>query len=322
MNDFNTLIHEDLQKIEQQIARLFHSDAVPWIEDMAKHILIRRGKRLRASLILLLSGALSPHQPKTEIHSLACVIEMIHTAMLLHDDVIDGAMLRRLKPCAHTIWGPTASILMGDYIYAQSFLLIQSLNNQTVTSSLVQSTTSIISGELKQQSLLHNPNITLDDYHFIIDKKTAELFSVALQNTARLISPEHTAWAASWGKDFGRLYQIVDDLIDIQSSKDNTDKSLGQDLKQGLVTLPTLLLLQTMSSSDKTSLERMITHSDTYDESQYHLWITHYNIEKKLVDNIQSKSQDLIISLDQTLDPSPYKTALINLVHYVGQRTH
>lgn len=322
MYEFNASIASELQDVEETLSTLFHHDHIPWIHAIADHALLKKGKRLRASLILLFSGAFTHRKPSSELITLSSAIEMLHSAMLLHDDVIDGAFLRRLKPCVHRIWGTNASILMGDYIYAQCFLLIQKINHVEITASLARATANIIAGELKQQSLLHNPDISLEDYHFVIENKTAELFSVALSNTARLTDPSQIAWSENWGRAYGRLYQIVDDLIDIKASNDDTDKSLGQDIKQGLVTLPTLWLRDQMDEEDREKLRQMVIHSDQYDEATYHQWIKKYNIETQLKAETTRLSSELTESLKQTLQPSFYRDALIELVFCTEQRTH
>lgn len=322
MYDFKTLIAEELQQLEKMLSTYFYHKHIPWIQSIAEHALLEKGKRLRASLVLLLSGAVTLKEPSLEALTLAAVIEMLHAAMLLHDDVVDGAFLRRMQPCAHLIWGPTASILMGDYIYAQAFLLIQTLQTSNITMSLASATSNVIVGELKQQSLLHNPKTSMEEYYFVIDHKTGELFATALSNTIRLTGETQTAWAERWGKAFGRLYQITDDLIDIQASCANTDKSLSQDIKQGLVTLPTLLLFEKMTSTDKAYLSEMIQHSEKFNESIYQSWISQYHIENDLYKKIQDLSNHLTLSLQQELADSHYRTSLINLVNYISTRTH
>jgi geranylgeranyl pyrophosphate synthase len=209
-----------------------------------QHLLSSGGKRIRPALALLTSHLYTDHSEK--IIALAAAVEMLHTATLVHDDVIDNAFLRRGIPTLNTQWTPAATILAGDYLFARAAELASQTNDTHVLDIFARTLMTICSGELRQHFKKNQPVYTWQDYYERIEAKTAALFSCTAEASGMLAGAAENDVQAlhDYGHDLGIAFQIVDDVLDFEGNKDRLGKPVGSDLAQGLVTLPVLHYLE------------------------------------------------------------------------------
>jgi octaprenyl-diphosphate synthase len=255
--DIFELYKPELQIVEERLKDLFQSRAFP-ISLVGKHILDGGGKRLRP-LILILSAELSGFKGN-ERHILAGIIESIHTASLLHDDVIDSAEIRRGKAPAHSLWGNQVVILVGDYLYSNALRNAVMQKNQKIMEALSESTTKMTEGEILQLGKIADPDITEEEYIDIISAKTASLISAACRIGAILGSlPENMENAlARFGLKVGIAFQMADDILDYMANEDELGKRLGKDLCEGKITLPIIYLLKVAEDTEKEEVKGII----------------------------------------------------------------
>ncbi|MEE8184801.1 MAG: polyprenyl synthetase family protein [Thermodesulfobacteriota bacterium] len=246
---------EDLQKVELEFKKNLDAEAY-LIKKVGEYVLNSGGKRFRPSL-LLLSARLCGYSGKEHI-PLAAVVEFIHTATLLHDDVVDNADLRRGSASVNTIWGNEASILIGDYLFSKSFNMIVNSENIDVLKVLSRTTTLMAEGEILQ--LLKNSDVetTEKDYLSVVTKKTAVLISATCQVGGVLagVSGEKEEALAGYGMNLGVAFQLMDDCLDYTSRDEDLGKAIGNDLKEGKITMPLIYALE-----KSTPREREIIHS-------------------------------------------------------------
>jgi len=250
---------EDLQAVEQYIARSVDSQ-VSVINRAAGHLLQSGGKRIRP-LLLLLSSRLCRHRgPMEHEILLAGAVEFIHTAALLHDDVLDEAALRRGHETARLLWGNKASILVGDYLYTRAFDQVLRLGNNEIESMLADACRKMVEGEMLQLSLRHNAAITEADFLTIIDNKTASLMSAACALGAMIsgATPREIEGLTRFGRWLGLSFQLADDALDYAAEPDKLGKTIGKDLHEGKITLPLFHLLSACGPEDRDIVERVI----------------------------------------------------------------
>ncbi len=251
----------ELNEVEAKIQTHLDSHA-PLIHTVADHILSGGGKRIRP-LLLILSARLFGY---VENHYLllGSLIEFIHTATLLHDDVIDEADMRRGKPTARRVWGNQASILVGDYLYSQAMALIASFHNHSINEIMADACRKMAEGEVLQLCANSQPDLTEQAYLKIIEYKTATLVAASCKVGAIIggASLEEQTALSRFGFNLGMAFQLADDRLDYSADQTRLGKSLGQDIRQGMITLPLLHLLQTCSSSEQSWLkEKIQSHS-------------------------------------------------------------
>ncbi len=247
----------DLSIVEERIRDIFKSRvfAIPLI---GNHILDGGGKRLRP-LILLLSSELAGYGGDTRL-TLAGIIESIHTASLLHDDVVDGAEIRRGKSPAHSIWGNQIVILVGDFLYSNALRLAVLQKSQRVMETLSEATTRMTEAEILQLSKMGDPDISEKDYIDIISGKTAALISAACRIGALLgsLPKDRENALALFGMKIGIAFQMADDILDYMAEESELGKRLGKDLKEGKITLPLIHLLKTAPVPEITETREII----------------------------------------------------------------
>ncbi len=246
--DIDLLNHLMLSHVESQI---------PLIRDIGKHILQAGGKRIRP-LVLFMSARLFNYTGKDHLRLGAC-LEFIHTATLLHDDVIDESATRRGKPTTNKIWDNKAAILMGDYLFSQSFQLMMDCNNMEILKTLSSVTSAITRGELKQLSNLGNIHLCEKTYYEIISAKTGALFSSATLVGSILggASEKHQKIMHDVGMALGQIFQLLDDLLDYGLSSANIGKDYGDDFYEGKITLPVILSYKKGTHKEKEFWERI-----------------------------------------------------------------
>lgn len=251
------LIYRDLGRVEEAIGTdtICSIDAVGAI---SQYLQKGGGKRLRPSL-LLLSAKLCGYQGETVIR-LAAVMEIIHTATLVHDDVIDNAEVRRGQPSPNQRWGNQTSVLAGDWLYMRAFSLALRERNFRILDLLIDLTQMMVEGELMQMDLLGHVNVTEHDYLDLVHRKTAGLFSVCGRLGAVLgeTNPESEQRLADYGWNLGVAFQLVDDLLDFTASERVLGKPVGNDLREGKVTLPLILALKQCTSKEKNLVETVV----------------------------------------------------------------
>jgi octaprenyl-diphosphate synthase len=241
------LINPHLYAVEERIreqARAFD----PAIEGYISYAVGSSGKRLRPALALL-SGASTGTLCPSHI-DLAVTLELIHLASLIHDDIMDGADIRREKPTVNAKWGNTLAVLLGDCLFAHALKLAAAFPNSEITRRIAQAASDVCSGEIIQTQRRYDLNLAVDEYFQIIEMKTAALFAAAAELGAFISgsSPEIITAMKTFGRKIGTAYQMYDDCLDIAGSEDNAGKTLGSDLRKGKLTLPVIYLLQ---SADK-----------------------------------------------------------------------
>ena len=260
LDDIRAPVQADFDAVNRLITDELFSD-VPLIQEVARHIVSSGGKRLRPLMVLLSAQACG--YSGAEQHELATVIEFIHTATLLHDDVVDKTHLRRGQQTANDVWGNSASVLVGDFLYSRSFQILARRANIAVTRVLADSTNIISEGEVLQ--LIHQRDVELTKEHYlkVIERKTAELFQAAAQIGAMIGRPDDNASQLAmrqFGHDFGIAYQIIDDVLDYLADPDESGKAIGNDLQEGKITLPLLRLLETSDDAQRQLIHQVVAN--------------------------------------------------------------
>jgi octaprenyl-diphosphate synthase len=237
------LVGEDLAAVEVEIRRELNS-AVPLIQEMGSYIAGAGGKRLRP-ILLLLAARLAEYRGPRAVR-LACVVELLHTATLIHDDVVDEAPLRRGRPSANAQWGVDASVLVGDHLYSKSFAMLVRDNDRGVMETLARATVSMTEAEVFQLQLKRSGLTSEADYTRIITQKTASFMSACCRIGALLgvLPPEQTEALTRYGLDIGIAFQISDDALDFDADQDRLGKAIGADLREGKRTLPLIAMLE------------------------------------------------------------------------------
>jgi len=248
---------DQLASVEERLFRDLESP-VAQIPAVGRYLIGSGGKRLRPVLVIL--GAEMAGYAGNNIPVLGSIVETIHTASLLHDDIVDDATIRRGKPTAHSVWGNEIIVLVGDFMYSNALRIAVSLKNQRVMDVLSEATTRMTEAELLQLSKIGDPTITEDDYLKIISGKTAALISAACRLGAILAGrpAEDEEAMAGFGTRLGAAFQIADDLLDYKADAGKLGKSLGKDLEEGKLTLPVILLLGQASEEEREEVRRII----------------------------------------------------------------
>ncbi len=259
-NGNDSCIDDEMAHLKAFLSQHLHADE-PTVNAMCQHVGQRGGKHIRAKLVLWTAKHFSPDHTSSAIR-LAAIVELLHAATLLHDDVIDQAEMRRHAPATHQIWDNKCAILGGDYLYGIAFQEIARLQHNAICQTIADATTQIISGEVRQLMACKQPHYDLSTYFRTIQDKTAQLFEVSTQTAAMLhdASPADTADFKAFGHHLGMAFQMLDDLKDYFGDTDQLGKKVGNDFFEGKMTLPVLCALQNMPShaqdAFKTTLQR------------------------------------------------------------------
>lgn len=241
-------ITDEIKNVDKVIQSYLNSDVV-LINTISEYIINSGGKRLRPLVLLLIAKSLGYKGHKH--YSLAAVIEFIHTATLLHDDVIDNSSMRRGKKSSNIMFGNSYSILVGDYLYSRAFEIMVSANSQEIIKILSEATTTIARGEVMQLLNINNPELSEQEYFNVIKSKTAKLFEASSHIGAILSKSKNKESAISYGSHIGIAFQLMDDILDYTGDKNLIGKNLGDDLKEGKITLPLIRALQVTNVSNK-----------------------------------------------------------------------
>ncbi|MBI4565980.1 MAG: polyprenyl synthetase family protein [Planctomycetes bacterium] len=260
-------IHADIDRVEALLRAELRSEN-PFLASLVSHSQKFQGKRMRSAMLLYsarLCGGV------TDLHvALAGVVELLHSATLVHDDVLDEAQLRRQVDTLNRRWGNETSVLFGDYLFAKAFILCSRLNHHEANRILGRTAQDMCEGELSQIATKFDPDIDEERYLRIIELKTARLFSTAcrLGSLGWESDPAQIEALSSYGLNFGIAFQIIDDVLDITGEEAEVGKSLGTDLSKGKLTLPVIRLLRNLSGSDGQELRALIASSDNLPEKR------------------------------------------------------
>ena len=251
----------DMDAVNRIIREQLRSD-VPLANQIGEYLISAGGKRVRPSLLLLFAQAFG--YQGTAHHTLAAVVEFIHTATLLHDDVVDESALRRGQATANALFGNAASVLVGDFIYTRAFQMMVSVNNMRVMHIMAHATNVIAEGEVLQLMNLRDATVTEERYMAIIHAKTAALFEAAAMLGAVIANASETdiAAAATYGRQFGMAFQLIDDVLDYSGNPADIGKNLGDDLREGKMTLPLIRLIQTGSAAQRRLVQQCIENGN------------------------------------------------------------
>src|SRR5712691_10416037 len=255
------LVAPELERVEDELRGYTRSDIKP-ISEIGKYLLNAGGKRIRPALLLLTAKMLGDVSP-TAIR-LAAVVEFIHNATLVHDDIIDAADTRRGRPSANAHWGNSMTVLAGDWLYMQSFAVALSEKNLDVLNTLIGVTQKMVEGELLQLTLLGKSQITQKQLLDIVERNTAYLFSGCTKLPAIAAGMNHGSAErlAEIGKNLGMAFQLIDDLLDLTSTQDVLGKPVANDLKEGKMTLPVLFAIHNGNREDTQKVQRVLDERD------------------------------------------------------------
>jgi octaprenyl-diphosphate synthase len=255
------LIAGDMREVDGVIRRRLASEVV-LINQIAEYIIGAGGKRMRPMLVIMFARALGFRGP--EQHELAATVEFIHTATLLHDDVVDESSLRRGRATANALFGNAASVLVGDFLYSRAFQMMVSVNRMRVLEVLADATNVIAEGEVLQLMNMHDPDIAVADYLRVIRFKTAKLFEASARLGAVLAEAPRAVEesCAAYGRSLGTAFQLVDDLLDYEGNTSELGKNVGDDLREGKPTLPLLIAMERGNAQERELIRHAIEHGE------------------------------------------------------------
>ncbi|MDC0423152.1 polyprenyl synthetase family protein [Methylophilaceae bacterium] len=310
-------IKKDLDSVDVVIKNSLHSD-ITIVNQIANHIIQSGGKRMRPILHLLLSG-LSGEISQIN-YNIAAILELIHTATLLHDDVVDQSTKRRNITSANIVFGNSASVLVGDFIYSRSFQMMSEINNMDVMKLLSDTTNAISEGEILQLLNIHNPNIDEQEYFKVIEFKTAKLFEVCGSLAATINNNEKKiSQCAKIGRNFGIIFQLTDDILDYSGEAINIGKNLGADLTEGKITLPLIYALEKSNKSQQVTIKKAIKEGGINNLSDVMQVIEETNAIKS-VENKSLIYLNEIKSLLDSFEESSYKKTVMELAEFSVDR--
>jgi octaprenyl-diphosphate synthase len=255
------LITDDMREVDAVIGRRLDS-GVPLVGEVSRYIISSGGKRLRPALLLMVCGALGYRGEQR--FNLAAVVEFIHTATLLHDDVVDESTLRRGRPTANEHFGNPASVLVGDFLYSRAFQMMLDAHDVRVMEILADATNVIAEGEVMQLMNMHDPNLDEAAYVQVIRSKTAKLFEASARLGAVLAKapPAVEQVCADYGQALGTAFQVIDDVLDYAGAAEEMGKNLGDDLREGKVTLPLIAAMRRGSAEQRDLIRRAVETGD------------------------------------------------------------
>jgi octaprenyl-diphosphate synthase len=314
------LIGEDLKNVEQQFKKDLESN-VPLIRKVGEYVLSSGGKRIRPAL-LLLAARLCDYRGGRSV-PLASVIEFIHTATLLHDDVVDSANLRRGIASANSLWGNEASVLVGDFLFSKSFSLMVADGDLNILRVLSAATTRIAEGEVLQLVCTSDLEMTEERYIEVVECKTAILLAAACQSGAILgkVSPEQEAALADFGMKLGIAFQLMDDTLDYVAKEEAFGKSIGHDLEEGKLTLPLIHALRHCAPDERDRVGEVIVKDSLEDEDFDDVFALVHTYGG--IDYTVRRAGDYVAAAKECLavfPSSPVKEALFSLADYVVSR--
>ena len=320
IRDIRALITEDMQAVDHTIRQQLHSH-VALINQLGAYIVNSGGKRLRPALVVLAARACD-YRGVRHIDA-AAIVEFIHTATLLHDDVVDSSDLRRGRQTAHVIWGNEASVLVGDFLYSRCFQMMVGIDSMRVMEIMADTTNTIAEGEVMQLLNCHDPDTTEEIYMDVIYCKTAKLFEAAARLGAVLAhrpEPEEKA-LADYGKRLGIAFQLIDDVLDYSASNEELGKNIGDDLAEGKPTLPLIYALRHGNAEEAALIREAIIQG-----GRQNIEIVSKAIESTgalaYTARLARQEADQAIEALAVVSDSSYKQALVALAGFAVNRTY
>jgi len=316
--EVKTLAADDMLAVDALIRQSLQSDVI-LVSQVSEYIVTSGGKRLRPLIVLLAAKALGYSGDK-QIQA-AAIIEFIHTATLLHDDVVDSSDRRRGKDTANTVFGNQASVLVGDFLYSRAFQMMVNVGRMQVMQILADATNTIAAGEVMQLMNVHDPDVTEQAYRKVIYRKTARLFEAGAKISAILADrdPADEAAMIRYGQNLGTAFQLVDDALDYDASPEELGKNLGDDLAEGKPTLPLIYAMEKCTES-----ERQMIRSAVEEGGLDHLDEIHTVIESTGALEYTAKraqeAADIAIDALSSIPDSEYKEALITIADFAVKR--
>lgn len=313
------LIQDDFDRLNRLIREKLYTE-VPLVEDMSHYIVESGGKRIRPLLALLAAKSLG-YQGDQHI-LLAAIVELIHTATLVHDDIVDQADHRRGRQTANLVWGNDYAVLVGDFLYSRAFQLMVELKRFEVMEIFASTTNKISEGEVLQLLNCSNLAITQKQYYQTIYYKTAKLFEATAQLAALIQdAPAHHYQALSvFGKEFGMAYQLTDDALDYDGDSELTGKKIGQDLSEGKLTLPLIYALEHGNQTQQAIIKTAIEHKQQANLSDIQT-VIHETHAIAYTKNAAKKAVSNAIETLIDLPNSQYRDGLIDLAQFLIERS-
>lgn len=319
LDDVLSFTEADRQAVDRLITDRLSSDIV-LVNQISHYIIGGGGKRLRP-LVHLLAARAAGYRGQNHIQ-MAAIIEFIHTATLLHDDVVDESSRRRGKETAHRIWGNAASVLVGDFLYSRSFQLMVEIDEIEVMRILADTTNTIAEGEVLQLMQMGNAELDVSDYFQVISDKTACLFAASARLGGILAgrSDDDCAALANYGLLLGQAFQITDDILDYSADDQMLGKSLGDDLAEGKVTLPLILAMQAVGTDEREQISAMIREGGSTDHTRVRAIMERVGALDAAADQarqLAGRARDCL----NILAPGPARSALSVLADYAVDRS-
>ena len=307
-SEIHALMKSDLVMMDEILVNRLDSN-VDLISQMSQYIINSGGKRIRPLLLLLCARA--TNYKGDYHHSMAVVIELIHTATLLHDDVVDSSSIRRGHETANELWGNAPSVLVGDFLYSRAFEIMVEPNSMQIMKILSKATNQISEGEVLQLLSIKNANISQTKYFEVIERKTACLFKAACQIAGILAESNKNVinGLGSFGMHLGNAFQIIDDTLDYESNSSVIGKEVGDDLSEGKVTLPMIYALENTKGSEKATLSNAITNADSSNIDNIInilLSVNAFEYSRKVAKNESTKALKFL----EVIPNSEYRSAL------------
>ena len=312
------LVAPDMAAVDLVIAQRLDS-GVPLVGEVAKYIISAGGKRLRPVLLLLTCGALG--YTGKQRHNLAAVVEFIHTATLLHDDVVDESTLRRGRPTANENFGNPASVLVGDFLYSRAFQMMVDAQSMRVMQTLADATNVIAEGEVLQLMNMHDASLNEDGYLRVIRSKTAKLFEASARLGAILAASDATieTACADYGQALGTAFQVIDDVLDYDGNAAEMGKNLGDDLREGKTTLPLILAMQRGNEAQRQTVREAI-ETGSVDKITEIAAIVRATGALEATRNAAAAEAQRAIDAAMLLPDNPHRTAMVNLASQLLNR--
>jgi octaprenyl-diphosphate synthase len=319
MQSFHQAVSSDFQAVNELIIKQANSN-IGLVEDIGHHLISAGGKRLRPLLVLLVANALG--YQGTKHHDLAAIIEFIHSATLLHDDVVDISDLRRGRPTANAKWGNAPSVLVGDFLYSRAFQMMVAIGNMDIMKILSDTTNTISEGEVQQLINAQDPDISEENYFNVIHKKTAILFEGACEAAAVVANSNNNAQqkVQQYGYHLGIAFQLIDDALDYAGNAEELGKNIGDDLAEGKPTLPLIYAMNHSSDKEAELISNSIRQSDNSALKEITHIIHNSGALDYTNDLAKEHSQKAIKQLD-FLPESIYKQAMIDLALFSVSRS-
>ncbi len=309
-----------MRAVDLVIRKSLHSEVV-LINQVADYIINSGGKRLRPALVLLSAGVFG--KVNSHHHTLAAVVEFIHTATLLHDDVVDESSMRRGRATANTLFGNAASVLVGDFVYSRAFQMMVEVQNMRVMEILSEATNIIAEGEVLQLLNINDADISDEDYLRVIHYKTAKLFEAATRLGAVVCdaSAESENALAEYGMRIGTAFQLIDDVLDLSGESENIGKNLGDDIAEGKPTLPLLFAMKNGNVAQKNLIRQAIEQGGLNDISEV-IQAVKETGALDYVRTIAETEAKLACQAIENLPKNQHHQALIDLANFAVNRSY